>query len=50
MYWLIREAKLSHKATYDLVNNQTKGIQFDTLSKICKALDCTPNDVLYMND
>ncbi len=46
VYWLIREAKISHKAAYDLVNNQTKGIKFDTLEKICLALKCKPNDVL----
>lgn len=46
VYWLIKEANISHKAAYDLVNGHTKGIQFDTLERICRALDCTPNDIL----
>uniref|UniRef100_UPI00403F511D helix-turn-helix domain-containing protein n=1 Tax=Paenibacillus sp. FSL R5-0519 TaxID=2921648 RepID=UPI00403F511D len=48
VYWLIREANISHKAAYDLDNNQTKGIQFDTLYRICKALECTPNDIFKL--
>jgi len=31
-----------HRIYYD----QTKGIDFDTLDRICIALDCTPNDIL----
>ena len=46
VYWLIKEAQISHKAGYDLVNGNTKGIQFNTLARICKALNCTPNDIL----
>lgn len=49
VYWLIKEANLSHKAGYDLVNGITKGIQFDTLEKICKALNCLPNDILKID-
>lgn len=46
VYWLIRNAEISHKTAYDLFNNKTKGIQFNTLEKICETLNCTPNDVI----
>jgi len=49
VYWLIKETGISHKAGYDLVNGRTKGIQFDTLERICKILNCTPNDILKIN-
>lgn len=29
-----------------LKNGKAKGIRFDTLDKICAALDCQPGDVL----
>lgn len=31
-----------------LGNGATKGIQFDTLSKLCNALSCEPNDILKL--
>ena len=46
VYWLMKETGISQKAIYDLVNNKTDGIKFDTLAKICFALNCTPNDLL----
>lgn len=44
-YWLYKQTGLTKKAVYDLINNKTDGIKFDTLSKICKTLNCTPNDI-----
>lgn len=29
-----------------LKSGKVKGIRFDTLEKICKALDCQPSDIL----
>ncbi|MCI1857773.1 MAG: helix-turn-helix transcriptional regulator [Sporolactobacillus sp.] len=29
-----------------LKNGKAKAIRFDTLNKICKALDCQPGDIL----
>lgn len=34
-----------------LKNGRAKGIKFQTLEKICKALDCQPGDILeYQED
>lgn len=34
-----------------LYHDNAKGIRFDTLDKLCFALDCTPNDILrYVPD
>lgn len=34
-----------------LKNDKAKAVRFDTLSKICKALDCQPGDILeYVED
>ena len=34
-----------------LKNEKAKGVRFETLNKICKALDCQPGDLLeYIDD
>lgn len=33
-----------------LKNGRAKGIKFETLAKICKALNCTPGDILEYQD
>ena len=34
-----------------LKNGKAKGVRFDTLESICKALDCQPGDILeYKKD
>ncbi|MEJ8752252.1 helix-turn-helix transcriptional regulator [Lagierella sp. ICN-221743] len=34
-----------------LKNDKAKAVRFDTLSKICEALDCQPGDILeYVED
>lgn len=39
------------KTIYNIYNDKTKGIEFDTLDKLCFALDCTPNDLFrYIPD
>ncbi|CEL82493.1 DNA-binding protein [Klebsiella quasipneumoniae] len=38
-----------HSATLDLSllkSGKVKGIRFDTLSRICEALECQPGDIL----
>lgn len=46
VYWLMKETGISQKGIYDLVNNKTDGIKFDTLEKICSVLECEPSDIL----
>jgi putative transcriptional regulator len=48
-YWLIKEKELNFHTVTNLVKNKTTGIQFDTLEKICKTLDCTPNDIIEID-
>ena len=48
-YWLIKETELNFHTVTNLVKNKTTGIQFDTLEKICKTLDCTPNDIFEID-
>lgn len=42
---LCRISGLSRSAVERLYHDKTGGIDFDTLDKLCKALECTPNDL-----
>ena len=50
-YEIERLTGISRKTLYNIYNDKTKGIEFDTLNKLCYALDCTPNDLFrYIPD
>lgn len=42
--------QLSYTATCNLYEGKTDRIYFDTLERICKVLECTPNDILISDD
>ena len=46
MYWLARATGLSYQTIHRLQTPAAKGINFETLDKICRALQCDPGDVL----
>lgn len=48
-YWLIKETELNFHTVTNLVKNKTTSIKFETLEKICKALDCKPNDIIQID-
>lgn len=41
-YWLIKNMGSSYQAISNLMNNETVGIRFETLDKICDVLECEP--------
>jgi len=45
-YWLSKETGISHTTLWRLKKGKALGINFDTLEKICTALQCQPGDVL----
>lgn len=49
MYWLSKQTGISSNNILKICNGETNTIRFDTLEKICKALDCSIND-LFMSD
>lgn len=50
MYWLGKQTGISHNNINKICNGETSIIRFDTLEKICKALDCSINDLFESND
>lgn len=44
-YWLVKNMEMGYQTIDDMMNNKTKGIRFETIDKLCKVLECTPNDL-----
>lgn len=42
---LCRMSNLSYDTVFKLFHAKSKGIEFQTLNKLCWALECTPNDI-----
>ncbi|HBF6471974.1 TPA: helix-turn-helix domain-containing protein [Clostridioides difficile] len=45
-YWLAKQVGMTHQNLTKLANNKTESIKFESLEKICLALECSPNDIL----
>lgn len=50
VYWLKNNTGISHATIYKISNNDTSMISLKNLGKICKALNCTPNDILEFEE
>lgn len=49
-YWLAKQCDVSQNNMAKICNGETTSIRFEILEKICKALDCTPNDIITSTD
>ena len=49
-YWLAKETGISHTTLWRLKKGRARGINFDTLEKICRSLNCQPGAVLKLAD
>jgi len=47
-YWLAKETGISHTTLWRLKKGKALGINFETLEKICRGLNCQPGDVLRL--
>ncbi len=45
-YWFIKNMEGNYQSLSNLLNNETTGIYFDTLDKICRVLECEPGDII----
>lgn len=45
-YRLSKMTNVTYPAIDKLYKDQVDSIKFDTLEKLCLALDCTPNEIL----
>lgn len=44
-YWLQKHSGISYQNISKMVNNETTSIHFENIEKLCRALECTPNNI-----
>lgn len=49
-YWLYKQLGMSYQNFSKMVNNETKSIRYENIETMCLLLNCTPNDLLVIND
>lgn len=49
-YWLGKQTGISQNNIGKICNGETSTIRFDTIEKICKALNCSINDLFISDD
>ena len=47
-YWFVKKMEGGYQALSHLIDNETTGIHFDTLEKLCNVLECEPGDILVL--
>lgn len=47
-YWLIKKTGGTFQSLNKLINNEASAIYFDTLEKVCIALECEPKDIIKL--
>jgi putative transcriptional regulator len=47
-YWLAKATGVSHTTLWRLKKGRSRGINFETLEKLCRALACQPGDVMRL--
>lgn len=49
-YWLAKETGISHTTLWRLKKGKALGINFVTLEKLCRGLNCQPGDLLQVKN
>lgn len=49
-YWLGKQTGISQNNILKICNGETSTIRFDTVEKICKALNCSINDLFVADN
>lgn len=49
-YWLGKQTGIAPNNIGKICNGETVNIRFDTIEKICKALNCSINDLFSSDD
>ena len=44
-YWLVKQMQTTCKTVNKLCDNTLTGLQLETIEKLCRILECEPNDL-----
>lgn len=45
-YWLVKNMESGYQSVSDMMDGKTTAIRFETIEKLCRILECTPNDLI----
>ena len=48
-YWLYKQLGMSYQNFNRMVNNQTRSIQMERIETLCQILECTPNELFFID-
>ena len=48
-YWLAKQTGIAQSSLARMRHQKTQGIQWDTLMRLCAALDCAPGDLITIS-
>lgn len=46
-YWLAKQTGISHTTLWRLKKARALGINFETLDRLCRVLECQPGNMLF---
>jgi putative transcriptional regulator len=49
-FWLSKEVDCNYQSLCNLCNNNSTSITFSLLIRLCKALNCSPNDIIKIEE
>ena len=49
-YWLAVSTGINHGSLWRMRSNKVAAVRLDTLEALCKALECSPGDLLTLVD
>lgn len=49
-YWLYKQLGMSYQNFNKMINNETRSIQYEMVEKMCKILECSPNELLNYSE
>ena len=49
-YWLFVQMGMTYTNFNNLIMNKTKAIKYENIEKLCRILECEPNDLFVIVD
>jgi putative transcriptional regulator len=47
-YWLVKHMESNYETVNRLCDNQTVALRLETIEKLCRILECEPNDLFII--
>ena len=47
-YWLVKQMQTDYNSVNKICNNEIIALHLETIEKLCKAFNCTPNDLFII--